>query len=505
MIKAVAYVRVSSLEQKEQGYSTDAQKRLLWAFAQENGLAIVKTFEDSETAKRTGRKCFGEMLKYIEKHEEVNAILVEKTDRLYRNFTDYGIIDDLMNQRGISVYLVKEHEILTRDSTSQQKFVHGIKTLMAKNFIDNLSEETKKGLQEKLERGEYPGLAPLGYINCQDSETKHNIVSPDPDTRDLVVRIFELYITGNYSLEATIKKVEKEGLTAGLPAGKRLHKSSLERLLRNPFYYGDFYRKGKLYHGTHKPLISFETWKRAHDVIEGRGNRPKLKPYNTLPFPFKNLFTCGECGRQITAERKKGKHDYYRCTKYERKCDQKPVSGKVIEKAFMEQLAIFEYSDEMIDYVTEGLKRSLDDKRVYENKRHDSLAMEKAKLRRRMDAMYEDKLDGNISEDRYNDLFNRYSNRLHEIDSELSKYTKAEIDYYEFGRHILELARNAQYLYEKGTDSEKREIAGYLLSNSTLKDGKPEFVLKQPFSAIAKRSPLGERSTWGGQRESNPY
>ncbi|MFH1047830.1 MAG: recombinase family protein, partial [Patescibacteria group bacterium] len=466
---------------------------------------IVKTFEDSETAKRAGRKQFGEMLKFIESNKKVTAILVEKTDRLYRNFKDYGIIDDLMNERSLTVYLVKEREILNKNSTSQQKFIHGIKTLMAKNFIDNLSEETKKGLQEKLERGEYPGLAPLGYVNCLNPETKHNTVMQNPNTKDLVVRVFELYTSGNYSLEAITERVEKEGLTAKLPANKKLYKSSIDRMLRNPFYYGDFYRKGKLYHGNHEPLISFDTWKQAQDILAGRGYKPAPKPYNTLPFPFKNIFTCGECGRQITAERKKGKYDYYRCTKFERECKQKPVSGTVIENAFREQLAIFDYPDEMIDYVTEGLRRSLHDKRAYEDNRRDNLTAEKTKLCRRLDTMYEDKLDGSIGEERYNGLFNRYSERLVEIDSELSKYSKAEIDYYEFGRHILELARNAKNLYELGTDAEKRQLAADLLSNSILKDGKPEFTLKQPFSLIAKRAPFGTRSTWGGQRESNPY
>ena len=91
------------------------------------------------------------MLAFIEE-AEVRTILVEKTDRLYRNFRDYVTIDDL----NLEVHLVKENEVTSRDSRSHQKFIHGIKVLMAKNYIDNLSEETKEGMAEKAAGGGFP-------------------------------------------------------------------------------------------------------------------------------------------------------------------------------------------------------------------------------------------------------------------------------------------------------------------------------------------------------------
>src|SRR5439155_22967626 len=88
-------------------------------------------------------------------------VLVEKTDRLYRNLKDWVTLDDL----DLEIHFVKENVILSRDSRSSEKFIHGIKVLMAKNYIDNLSEETKKGMLEKAEQGIYPTVAPLGYRN----------------------------------------------------------------------------------------------------------------------------------------------------------------------------------------------------------------------------------------------------------------------------------------------------------------------------------------------------
>ena len=159
-MKAVLYARVSSKEQEE-GFSIPAQLKLLTMYARENGLKIIEEFIDAETAKKAGRTKFNEMVKFLESKTDVNIVLCEKTDRLYRNFKDYCTIDDL----NLEIHLVKENEIINKYSKSHQKFIHGIKVLMAKNYIDNLSEEIRKGMNEKVNQGYYPSLAPLGYYN----------------------------------------------------------------------------------------------------------------------------------------------------------------------------------------------------------------------------------------------------------------------------------------------------------------------------------------------------
>ena len=157
--KAVLYARVSSKEQEREGYSIPAQCKLLRSYASRHGYEIVQEFIDIETAKQSGRTNFTQMIGFLEEHPDVRILLCEKTDRLYRNFKDYVTIDEL----DVTLVFVKEGSILNKHSRSHEKFIHGIKVLMAKNYIDNLSEETRKGLREKAEEGWYPGTAPLGY------------------------------------------------------------------------------------------------------------------------------------------------------------------------------------------------------------------------------------------------------------------------------------------------------------------------------------------------------
>src|ERR1051325_9732006 len=191
-LDAVKYGRVSSKAQEKEGFSLPAQLKLLDQYAQTQELKIVREFVDAETAKRTGRTGFDEMIKFL-KRSSVRVLLVEKTDRLYRNLKDYVTIDEL----NLEIHFVKENVILSHDSRSSEKFMHGIKVLMAKNYIDNLSEEVKKGMLEKAEQGQYPSKAPLGYKN----NTLTHVIEIDSKTAPLVQELFRLYATQRYSLK----------------------------------------------------------------------------------------------------------------------------------------------------------------------------------------------------------------------------------------------------------------------------------------------------------------
>jgi site-specific DNA recombinase len=109
-------------------FSIPAQQKLLKGYAQAKRLSIVQEYVDVETAKQSGRTNFEEMIRYLRKQSNVRIVLVEKTDRLYRNLKDWVTLDEL----DIEFHLVKEGIVLSRDSKSSEKFVHGIKVLMAR-------------------------------------------------------------------------------------------------------------------------------------------------------------------------------------------------------------------------------------------------------------------------------------------------------------------------------------------------------------------------------------
>jgi DNA invertase Pin-like site-specific DNA recombinase len=205
-VNALVYARVSSKDQEREGFSIPAQLELLRSYASANGFAVAREFVDVETAKAVGRAGFGEMIAFLKKSPSCRIILVEKTDRLYRNFRDYVTIDEL----GVDIHLVKENVILSPKSRSSEKFMHGVKVLMAKNYIDNLSEEVKKGLRQKALEGMWPTFAPLGYKNLVGPDGKR-IIAPDEQLAPIVRRLFERYATGKYSMKEIAKLARADG------------------------------------------------------------------------------------------------------------------------------------------------------------------------------------------------------------------------------------------------------------------------------------------------------
>ncbi len=193
--EAVTYARVSSKDQERDGFSIPAQRKLLTAYAAEHALNVVREFKEAETAKEAGRTAFNAMTAFLRATPSWRMILVEKTDRLYRNFRDYVVIEDL----GVTIHFVKENTILGPDSRSSEKFMHNIKVVLARNYVDNLSEEVKKGLKEKAEQGHWPSVAPIGYVN---NLVTHRI-EPDPIRGALIAQLFELYRSGEYLFEVT--------------------------------------------------------------------------------------------------------------------------------------------------------------------------------------------------------------------------------------------------------------------------------------------------------------
>ena len=117
----------------------------------------------------------------------------------------------------MEVHLVKEGVVLSRESRSSEKFMHGIKVLMAKNYIDNLSEEARKGMAEKAEQGLWPSYAPLGYRNVTGANGK-KMIELDPHLAPIIVRLFEWYSTGTMSLKDVARKVRPKGFRSGRAA-----------------------------------------------------------------------------------------------------------------------------------------------------------------------------------------------------------------------------------------------------------------------------------------------
>ena len=486
--EAVLYVRVSSKEQEREGFSIPAQRKLLAEYAAQHGLEIVREFEDIETAKRTGRIGFSDMVAFLRDNASRPVLLVEKTDRLYRNIRDWVTIADL----DIEVHLVKEGTILSESSRSSEKFMHGIRVLMAKNYIDNLSEEVKKGMREKAEQGHWPTVAHVGYLNNLDTHR----IEADPVRGPLVAKVFEWYARGDVSLKEVTRLAGESGLTHPR-AHRPLAKSEIHRLLRNPIYGGDFLWKGKRYEGHHKPLISKALFETVQEVFQS-ANRPKYTKHRR---PFMGLVKCGRCGCAMTSELKKGRYVYYHCTGGRGTCGNAYVREEELSRLFAEVVKRVQVSTDVAEWIAEALRESQDDKERFHRTAVMQLQQQYLAVQAKLDRGYEDRLAGRVGNELWARKSGEWETDLAAIRRETARHERASHNYGATGSKILELAKNAHNLFIRQDLHEQGRLLKLLVSNSTFDRGSLSVTYVKPFDMLVEGNKSGN---WLGRRDSNP-
>ncbi len=223
-----AYVRVSTDEQKE--LSLPAQWAAIREYAVRKGLMIAREFEDIESAKEPGRTAFTEMMESLRKDGRIAAVICHKVDRLTRNLKDFALIDDFI-QAGMDFHFVTGNF----DRSPAGKLGLGIQALFAKHYLDNLSEEVMKGLNQRMRmQGWWAFMPPLAY-RFQGVE-KEAIIVPDSERFPLLQQGWQLLASGQHSLADIADTRYRVGLrTRGdkrYPGGMKVTKSTLSKFGR---------------------------------------------------------------------------------------------------------------------------------------------------------------------------------------------------------------------------------------------------------------------------------
>jgi site-specific DNA recombinase len=390
---------------------------------------------------------------------------------------------------------VKESVVLSRGSRSSEKFMHGIKVLMAKNYIDNLSEEARKGMQEKAEQGIWPTVAPLGYRNVAGPDGK-KIIEPDPESAPTISCLFDWYATGTLSLKEAAQKAKTAGLVYR-KSGAPVPVSTVHATLRNRLYMGEFEWNGRVYLGKHQPLVTHDLWERVQDVLDGRHAKKHRRVKHD--FAFSGLIACGHCGCSIVGEIKKQRYVYYHCTGYKGRCDEPYVREEVIEQQFTDLLGRLKFDDEVLEWVREALDASHTDEKREHEEAIKRLRAEYDRLQNRIHAMYVDKLDGNVDGDFFDRMSGEWRAEQDRCLREIERHQTADQSYLEEGVRILELARNAQRLFGKQEPREKRRLLNFVVSNCSWKGGELTAALRQPFHLLAETTAIAAQAARDGR------
>ena len=335
MMKYFLYARKSTDVEDKQVLSIEAQLAELRELAKRENLNIMDEFIEKRSAKIPGRPIFNEMILRIQ-NGEASGIVCWKIDRLSRNPVDSGKIQWMLQQNIIQHIQTHGQSHYPNDNVLMMSVELG----MANEYVRQLSENTARGLRQKARNGDYPGLAPLGYIN--NSNIK-KIAIHDKNAK-LVKKMFELYATGSVRLEDLSKVLENGNVKS--KNNNRIHISRISHIISNPIYYGHFRHAGEIYEGKHEPIITKELFDRANIILQGRGRRPNKE---VDPRPFCGLLSCGSCGMSITGEIKikrqkngnKHLYTYYHCSKKSKtqKCSEPCIRGEKLERQLSAQLS----------------------------------------------------------------------------------------------------------------------------------------------------------------------
>jgi len=320
--KFFIYTRKSTDDKDRQVRSIADQLSELKELALKEQLDVVDVFVEKQTAKIPGRPVFNEMIERMEKGE-ASGILAWHPDRLARNSVDGGKIIYLVDT---GVILEMKFPTFWFDPTPQGKFMLSIAFSQSKYYIDNLSENIKRGHRNKVKDGIWPQMAPIGYVN------ENRMIVPDENIAPLIKKTFEAYSSGSFTLRQLRDKFNALGLKR--KSGKELAVSNYQKLLKNPIYTGLMLYNGEIFEGKHEPIISKKLFDSVQEVMM-RKSKPKSR--GLKPYLYRGFFRCGECGCFITTETQKG-HNYLRCTKRKNPCEQKYVREEIITSQIQNEI-----------------------------------------------------------------------------------------------------------------------------------------------------------------------
>jgi DNA invertase Pin-like site-specific DNA recombinase len=489
-MKAIILARVSTEDQLTEGHSIPAQLEKAREYVHRKGFEIKSEHQFDESSIKDQRTKFELVIEEIKQCDEKIALIVETIDRLQRSFKESVLLDGFRKQGKLEIHFIRENLVIHKDSNSSEIQRWDLGVFLAKSYVLQISDNVKRSIDHKLKNGERPGKAPFGYVNTRSEDGKCWI-EPHPYKSKVVRRIFEWYATGAFSMEQISKKV-KEEFSLTFPKGR------VDFVLKEPFYCGLNRHKDKLYPHKYQTIISKELFDKVQDIKASFHKKPFK--FGGLPYLYRGLIRCEKCGCSYTPEKKKGKYVYYHCTEYHGKCNSKWFREEELTKQFAGYIDKIYIPDDIVESIGNFLKESHKGKIEHYEAVSKELNTQYNLLQNRIEKMYEDKLDGSITEDSYNKLLLKYRAEQSNIQTRLKNLQEVDKDYYLTGIYLLKLANKAPTIFKSSEPEVKRQLIKLVVQNPTINDATLNATIRKPFSLWAKGLP---RSNWLPREDSN--
>ena len=343
------YIRVSTFDQAREGFSLREQEERLKEFCKFKRYNIYKVYQDAGiSAKNDKRPAYQEMIEDVKKGN-INVIVALKLDRLTRSVYDIEKLMKFVNDYECDIDCMADESNTT---TSNGRMVMRIMTSVSQNEIEKCSERTKFGMAGAIKNGHIPNRTGLGF------KRENKKLVPDPLTKDIIVRIFDLYLEGK-SHQAIANIYNKEKVL-----GKtNWYDSTIQKILSNELYKGDYVNGKRTKHPTYyenviEPIVSKEKW----ESCQYQKLRNARHYERTATYLFTNKLKCSKCGNFLgghaTTKTNGKKYYYYKCNTCKTYFNEIDIEKEL--KAFMLELA--KQDDLINNYYTPFIKSKLEGK-----------------------------------------------------------------------------------------------------------------------------------------------
>ncbi len=419
------------------------------------------------------------MMTRIER-DEAQGILAWHPDRLARNSIDGGRV----------IYAVDTKKLVSLrfptfwfSPTPQGLFMLQVAFGQSKYYSDNLSENIKRGVRQKLRRGEWLNRAPFGYAN---NPAKRNIEPHSVNAR--IVRIaYEEYAKGTHTLVSLGAFLADLNVVSS--NGTPLAKASIKRLLTHRVYLGMVKHAGEWFDGRFEPILSPALFEAVQKVVEGK-ERPRSRR-SRHDFPLTGLFRCAECGGMISAQwatgKSGGRYRYYRCSKKRGKCSQPYVQEQALADKIKARLQTISLCDRYTDWMLAEVQNMEREEVSASQSEVQNLSAKIKADEERMEKLVSAYLDDDVPKEIYLAKKDTLMRSLVALKAELKDFERGRKNRVEPLREWILDLKQANFLSSSDNLPAIKQFVQKVGTNPVLDDTSPHFSVAAPFTFAASR------------------
>ncbi len=438
--KAVAYCRVSSKEQVEEGNSLSTQEKICKDYALKNEYEITQIYiEQGESAKTTDRTELQKLLTYCaDKKNAVKAVIIYKLDRLSRNTDDYSQLRLLLKRYGVEIKSTSEHF----ENTPVGRFMENTMSNIAQFDNDIRSERCAGGMKDAMRDGRYVWMAPVGYDNVKVGG--RSTIAPNEIMAPIIKETFSLMASNTYPTEEVRRMMIKRGLCNR--KGKPLCKAYFYKLLTNEVFTGWIVKFGERHKGTFEPIIPEDIFYQVQRVLKGKAKKNSQHITDHPDFPLRR-FVINDNGKKLTGSWSSGRKQKYPFYRFGG--NNSNHNRDEFEKVFMTYVNKFCFDDVKLKRLKELVKENLVKATFEQRKDAERLKKHISELTNKQSGIIKKNLDGVISDNVLKQQLAMIENELFEANASLASMPNTETNYEEAIDFLEKYLKNPSEIWRK--------------------------------------------------------